>query len=104
MRYRNMDGAVPTPFLRLRTKQEAYLNKRSQNRRPDANQIGFVGGLVRSCEFIQGDAKAEIRDGKDPHCNQATVLGSSYCSEHHRICYGPAKRGNENDRSANRSG
>jgi hypothetical protein len=41
-----------------------------------------ASGRVKRCLFIEGDPVAELRQGRDPHCNARVAEGRVYCARH----------------------
>ena len=57
----------------LQNSKPLILSKRSASK--DAQR-------VRRCLFIEGDPIAELRQGRDPHCNAPVAEGRVYCARH----------------------
>lgn len=48
--------------------------------------------LIGGCQYIEGDPLELLRRKIDPYCGKPRKDGSSYCAEHHKICWLRAKR------------
>jgi hypothetical protein len=53
----------------------------------DVPRVPDTGARVRRCLFIEGDPVAELRAGRDPHCNARVAEGRVYCARHARRAY-----------------
>ncbi len=64
--------------------------KRAQGNAYQGSRVSRFGGLrlpevlghARTCQFIAGDPRIDAS-----MCGAGTRVGSSYCAEHHSICY-----------------
>lgn len=52
-------------------------------RSPPSGPAPIIGG----CKFISGDPIIELRAKRSPYCDAKRIEGSSYCREHHNICW-----------------
>ena len=64
----------------MRGKSQAMAKK--GQRAGGGGRVRKASGRVKCCLFIEGDPIAELRQGRDPHCNARVAEGRVYCARH----------------------
>ena len=84
------EPAMPIVLHRVLPPTRRAILKRAQGNAYQGSRVSSFGGLrlpevlghARTCQFIAGDPRTDAS-----MCGAGARVGSSYCAEHHGICY-----------------